>query len=132
MGREALFTYMADFSHSERWDPSVVHAARLSEGAVGLGARFLVEVGVLGRRLPFEYEVTAFESPTRVQLSARHKAMISIDTMTFVERDGGSTLAYDAEVRLVGPYRLLAPLLGLGFRRVGERARAGLLRELNQ
>ena len=42
----------------------------------------------------------------------------------------GATVSYDAEVRLRGPLRLLDPVLGRGFRAVGDRAVAGLARAL--
>ena len=131
LDREALCAYMADFSHAERWDPSVAKAEQSSDGPIGLGARFSLVVGFLGRRLSLEYAVTQFQPPSLVQVSASNAAFFSIDTMTFDTRDGGSVLAYDAELRLRGAYRLFGPLLNLGFRRVGDRAREGLVRELN-
>ena len=44
----------------------------------------------------------------------------------------GSTVSYDAEVRLRGPLKLLDPLLRPGFRVVAERAAAGLARALSR
>ena len=131
-GQEALFSYMSDFAHSQEWDPGVRRAERASGGAIELGARFHLEVGFLGRRLPLEYVVTAYEPHALVQLTASNGSLLSIDTMTFATRSDGSSLTYDAELRVLGGYRVFSPLLAVGFRRVGERARQGLLRELNR
>jgi Polyketide cyclase / dehydrase and lipid transport len=129
-GAHALFAYMADFTHSEQWDPGVLSSRRLDEGPLALGARFLVVAGFLGRRVPLEYEITAYEPDSLVQVTARTNWLHSVDTMTFESSDAGSTLSYDAELNLLGAYRVLGPLLDLGFRRVGDRAREGLRREI--
>ena len=36
--------------------------------------------------------------------------------------DGGSTVTYEATLNPKGPQRLLAPLLAVAFRRIGDRA----------
>jgi hypothetical protein len=44
----------------------------------------------------------------------------------------GSTVSYDAKVRLRGPLQVLDPLLRPGFRVVAERAAAGLADTLSR
>jgi hypothetical protein len=41
-----------------------------------------------------------------------------------------TTVTYDARLTLNGPLALLDPLLGAAFRRIGDRATAGLCRVL--
>jgi hypothetical protein len=128
---EALFDYMADFSHAKSWDPSVVDATTQSPGPIEKGSRFRLVVGIAGRQVPFEYEITEFERPSRVQLTSRTKTLLSVDTMTFESSASGSVLTYDADLKTRGVLRLVAPLLARGFQRLGDNARAGLQRELN-
>jgi len=66
---EAVFDYLADFCRTVEWDPGVVEARRLTGGPVTLGSRFRVVVGLLGARFPIEYEITAFERPSRLVFS---------------------------------------------------------------
>ena len=55
------FAYLAAFDNIRDWDPSVVSARRLDEGAVRLGSRFEVVVRVGRRELPLRYEIVRFE-----------------------------------------------------------------------
>ena len=57
--------------------------------------------------------------------------LTSLDTITVVGDGSGSVVTYDAELTLNGPLRLADPLLGLSFKRIGDRAAAGLIRALD-
>ena len=128
---EAAFDYMADFTSVERWDETAVRAVRLDEGPPRLGARFRVTVALAGRENDFDYEVTAFEPPTRLVLRAETGSVISEDEVT-VEPDGsGARLTYDAKLTPKGLTRLAAPVLAFLFKRLGDNAAAGLARELD-
>jgi hypothetical protein len=86
----------------------------------------------LGRRIPLEYRITEFDRPARVVLAADDAAVRSTDEIRFVATDGGSRITYEAELRLKTPFgRVLDPLLALAFRRIGDRAAAGLRAALN-
>jgi carbon monoxide dehydrogenase subunit G len=51
----------------------------------------------------------------------------STDEITVTPADGGSRVTYEADLRLAGPLgRVVDPVLGLVFRRIGDRAAAGL------
>ena len=49
--------------------------------------------------------------------------MITVEPET---RDGGCLVTYVADLSLKGVLRIGDPLLGLAFRRIGDRAAAGL------
>jgi hypothetical protein len=127
---EATFSYMADFAGVTEWDPTAVEARALQEGEPALGSRFFVRVRWLGRELPLTYEIVTFEPPRRLVLRAENATSVSEDTVEVEPRGEGSRLTYDARVELKGAARLLDPLLGLAFRRLGDNAAAGLRREL--
>ncbi|MFN8161188.1 MAG: SRPBCC family protein [Solirubrobacterales bacterium] len=126
---EDAFDYMADFTKLTDWDPSAVESVALGE-APGPGARFAVRVGFAGRQVALTYETTAYERPRRLVLRAENSTTVSEDTVTVEPRGSGSAVTYDARLALKGPMRLAEPLLGLAFRRLGDRAAAGLRREL--
>lgn len=126
MTPEEVFDFLADFSRTPEWDPGVVEAERLSGGPIGLGSRFRVVVSFLGRQLPLEYEITAFERPQRLVLRGGDDSLTSLDEITFVSRPGGTRVTYEAQVRLTGVARFADPLLQLLFQRVGDLAVRGL------
>lgn len=129
---EDAFDYLADFSRTVEWDPGVVEGRKLTRGPVGLGSRFRVTVSVLGVRTPLEYEITEFERPSRLVLSGGDASLRSVDELTFVSRDGGTRVTYEACLELVGIRRLADPILDLLFQRVGRLAVRGLRERMAQ
>jgi hypothetical protein len=129
---DQAFAYLADFSRCVEWDPGVVEARRLTEEPIGLGTRFGLVASFLGRRVPLDYEVTAYEPDRRVTLTAENGLIQSVDEITFTATADGSDVTYDAQLRGRGAFRVVDPLLGLAFGRIGDRARDGLIRELNR
>jgi hypothetical protein len=126
---DAAFDYIADFDHADEWDPNTTDARRLDGGPLGPGARFGLEVRMGGRSVPMEYRITEFERPRRVVLVGEGSGVASIDDIRF-ERTGDRTVVeYVADIRLGGPLRLVQPLLGGAFRRIGRDAAAGMNRE---
>ena len=54
------------------------------------------------------------------------------DQITVRPEGAGASVTYDADLQLRGALRVLDPLLGLAFKRLGDRARDGLRRELGE
>ncbi len=129
---DEAFAYLADFAHSAEWDPGVVEAQRLTEAPIGLGSRFQVVAWSLGRRIPLEYQITAYEPTKRVELTAESPVIRSVDQITFTAAGDGTDVTYDADLQGRGAFRLGDPLLALVFRRIGDRARGGLQEALNR
>jgi len=128
---EETFDYMADFANAAEWDPGTASAERLTAGEVGLGSAFRLYVRVGSRTTPLDYRIVAFEQPDRVVLLGESATLRSEDTVTVVpDADGGSILTYDADLRLKGFFALANPLLGLFFRRIGDKGAEGLRRTL--
>lgn len=123
---EQVFDYLADFSRTAEWDPGVVEAECLTPGRPRQGSRFRVVASFLGRRVPLEYEIRAFERPSRLVLDGGDPTLRSIDEITFVPRAGGTRVTYEARLELEGIRRLADPLLHLLFQRIGGLAVRGL------
>jgi hypothetical protein len=130
MSVEEAFDFLADFSRTAEWDPTVVEARRLTPGKVRLGSSFRVSVCFLGRAVPLEYRITEFERPSRLVLSGGDTSLRSIDEITFVSRPGGTRLTYEARLELTGIRRLADPILDVLFQRIGRLAVRGLRERL--
>jgi hypothetical protein len=122
-----VFDYMARFSNAAEWDPGVTEATEVDPGAPTLGSTYRLMVRAFGRAVPLEYRIAEFDRPHRVVLSAENAMVRSTDVIEVsAGPGGGSTLIYDATLGLKGAAALLTPLLGLSFRRIGDRAIVGL------
>jgi hypothetical protein len=122
-----VFDYMARFSNAVEWDPGVTEATEVDPGAPALGSIYRLTVRAFGRTLPLDYRIAEFDRPHRVVLSAENSMVRSTDVIDVSAGPGtGSTLTYDATLRLKGAVALFTPLLGLAFRRIGDRAIVGL------
>ena len=128
---EKAFAYMADFSHTEEWDPGLVEAARGEDGEVGVGSTFDLTVRIGPRRMPMRYEITDY-APGRVTFTARTSSLESVDTVTVARRGDATEVTYDARLNFRGILRMADPLLALGFRGVADRAVGGLEQRLAQ
>ena len=128
-----VFAYLADFEHAAEWDPGIVEARRLSEGPTRVGSRFEVIALFRGNRQRFEYVVTALEEARRVALRGEGDRAVSDDEITVTPGlDGRTRVAYEADLRLKGVYRIAEPFLGSTFRRMGDDALDGLRARLGR
>jgi Polyketide cyclase / dehydrase and lipid transport len=126
------FGYLATFSNAAEWDSGVLAGEQLDVGPPGAGSRFRLKVPFLGARMSLTYEVVRFVPDREVLLHAASALLQSTDRIIVTGAAGGSTVSYDAEVRLRGPLQVLDPLLRPGFRVVAERATAGLADALSR
>jgi hypothetical protein len=127
---EEVFDYMAMFSNVTAWDPTAAEAHPVGGSEPGEGSRFHVLVRWMGREIPLEYTTIAYARPKRLVLRAENSTTISEDAITVEPTDSGCRMVYDAQLTLKGVMRILDPLFGLAFKRLGNDAAAGLRREL--
>lgn len=129
------FAYLSRFDSAAEWDPGIASARMLTADPVRIGSRFELVAKFAGRRIPLEYEIIEFEKNQRVVLRAENASIRSLDTITF-HQDGsdnaGTLVIYDAVLEAKRARRLLDPVLKLVFRRMGDRATAGLRRVLSE
>jgi hypothetical protein len=126
------FAYMAAFENVAQWDPGVIEAQRLTEGPIKLGTEFQVLTQTGKRRIPLTYEVTEFEEGVRLVLTASTSSLRSVDEIRVVPNGAGSTVTYKANLSLLGLLRIANPMLSPTLKKIGDRARDGLRRELNR
>ncbi len=127
-----VWSYLADLRSVAEWDPSV-EEIRLESGEPGAtGSRYRLEVGMLGRRLTLPYMTVAAKSPTSVVFVAETEGVQIRDEARIQPIvAGGSSVTWQAELRLKGARRVLDPLVQLAFDRLGGRAEQGLRERLN-
>lgn len=126
-----VFEHLADFTTIAAWDPSVA-SSTFTGGVKGqVGCRFHVEQATVGPPVGIDYEITEIAHPHRVTLRGTNAWLVSIDTITVDPAGSGCEVTYVAEIRLKGPLRLWDPLMQLGLRRIGAKAKRGLTEHLN-
>ncbi len=135
---DQAFSALSRFDRAADWDPGVASASMVTPEPVGCGSRFLLHARFLGRSIPLVYEIVEFAAGTRLVLQAENAHLRSVDTITFAAIPRGSTtgtsgteVTYDARLAAKGAARVAGPFLALAFRRIGDRAAAGLRKYLN-
>ncbi|MCX5742610.1 MAG: SRPBCC family protein [Proteobacteria bacterium] len=123
------FAYMADVTRFVEWDPGVKRALQVAGDGPGVGAAYDLTVKA-GSTTVMRYEVKAYEPPRRLLLIARTRFLLSEDEVRVEPSGSGAIVTYDAKLTLHGPLGLFDPLLRIAFRRIGDRAAAGLERVL--
>lgn len=126
---DRVFDYLARFSNAAEWDPGVRSARMTTPEPVALGSQFALQVVFLGRTIPMTYRIVEFEPGRRVALQATDP-LLSEDTITVQPAGDGCDVTYEARLTLTGVRRVADPLLGLVFRRIGDRAARGLATSL--
>ena len=132
LGIDDAFAFIADFSNSMRWDPGTVTSVAIDVGPAALGSRYQLGVRLGGRVAPMEYRITAFEAPTRVELTGSGSNVTAVDDIRFSRSGTGTHIDYTADIRLGGAMRLVQPFLGRAFARLADDAIAGMQRALEE
>ena len=87
---EEAFDAVGDFASSAHWDPGVVTAERIREGAPtpsGVGAVYHLRVTFRGRKSEMTYRTTRYERPARVVFQGIGPRIAATDTIEFAPLD---------------------------------------------
>ena len=127
---DEAFAYMADLRNFALWDPGVTGVRQVHGEGGGPKSVFDVVVKSVGGGTTLQYITTRYDEPRSVQVEARSSLLTSIDRIDVVPDGTGSLVTYDAELRLNGPLGIFDLGLKPVFKRIGDRAAAGLERAL--
>jgi len=127
---DAVFAYLSDFSTSAEWDPGVVEAEQLGDAPIAVGSQFRLIADFLHRKTTLTYRVVEYDPPSAVTFRGENSSVVSLDRITFEPSRAGTRITYDADLALKRPFKLADPLLALAFKRVGDRALAGMRKTL--
>ena len=108
---DEVFDLVADERNEPKYNPRMVRAEKVTEGPVGAGARFIAEPKGAGRRGQMTLEVLEYDRPRRLHNLVRSSYMLVDGTVSFEAVDGGTRLRWDWDMRLVGPMRVMSPVL---------------------
>ena len=110
---DEVFDLVADERNEPRYNPRIVHAEKASTGPVGAGARFIAEPRRMGAKGAMTLTILEYDRPHRLHNLVRSSAMRVDGALTFQAVAGGTRLRWDWNMVLVGPMRLLSPVLAL-------------------
>ena len=127
---EEVFDFVADERTEPRYNPRMRDAEQISEGPIGLGARFRTELETMGRTVPMIVEFAGYERPRRLASVTRSSMMETEGALTFESVPGGTRMRWSWYVRPRGALRLMAPLVGVIGRRQEQRIWGNLKRLL--
>lgn len=101
------------------WQEDLLDVERLTDGAVGMGSRFRLQRRLGGRIHQGVWEITEFERPRKVCLTAlTDQGMIDHRSQArFEPADIGTRLILRVQPTPRGWVRLLTPLIGRAIRR---------------
>jgi uncharacterized protein YndB with AHSA1/START domain len=129
--RDAVFAYLADFSHAAQWDPGTEKSTPRHPDGPSLGQVYDLIVTWGNRTLPMVYETTELVHGERVTFVGDGSTTRAVDTLTFTDLpDGGTEVTYVADITLKWPYRVAEPFLGKKFTELGDEAEESLTRVL--
>jgi hypothetical protein len=120
------FAFVADVRNFADWDPGVRRAALVRGDGPGPGAAYDLDVRAGPGTTTLRYEVVEWDPPGRLVLRAETRTLRSTDEIRVVATATGAEVTYDADLTLRGAARVANPLLGVAFRRIGDRAARGL------
>jgi len=82
LGQSLLFNYMADFTSTRNWDPSVVDAQLTSDAPIQLGSEFLIDLKMGFTVVQLNYKIVEFTPPSLVVLKCTTKDYTLTDRIT--------------------------------------------------
>lgn len=107
---EAVFDYLADFTHTEEWDPPTVSCERVY-GTGGVDTVYRNVTRFAGRTVQTAYTTVEADRPRRLHFSAHNSAFDGDDVIGIRPSGSGTEVTYTAEFRFSGASRLLAPVM---------------------
>ena len=123
---QQAFAYMSDLRNFAQWDPGVRKVVQTEGEAGGPGSVFDVTVASGPRDLTLTYRTVEYDEPVGLLVVARSRTLTSEDRVTITPDGDGCIVTYDAELRLRGVLAVADIGLRSAFRKIGDRAAAGL------
>jgi uncharacterized protein YndB with AHSA1/START domain len=123
---DEVFDMVADERNEPSYNPRIVRAEKLGQGPVGTGTQFVAEPKGMGARGTMTTRILEYDRPRRLHSLVTSSYMQVEGTVTVEEVEGGTRVAWDWDMHLVGPMRLLSPVLPLVAPRWERRNWVGL------
>ncbi|HEY3410781.1 MAG TPA: SRPBCC family protein [Propionicimonas sp.] len=121
-----VFDAAADSRNEPSFNPAMTQVELLTPEPVGLGSRFRARMGKAG--MDMLVELTEFDRPHRLGSVTTSSMMETSGTLSFTADAGATVMAWDWQVRPMGWFRFLGPLVGP----LGGRMERGIWTGLKQ
>ena len=124
---EEVFAFVGDFNNEPKFVPALVRTELISKGPIGVGTRYReVNRLVLGLKTASEYEIIAYEPNRKVEFKsnagpAQFKGGYYLEAVA-----GGTKVTLAAEAVMVGPFRLVEPMIAPSIPKQVEASLANL------
>lgn len=128
---EAVLDHLADFGHTEQWDPATKRTVRTGPGPVEVGASWHNESRVLGIRTELTYTLCE-RGPDRLVFKGSNDGATSTGTITVRPVAGGTRVTYHRELEMHGLAKLATPVMRMEFEKLGDETAARLTAVLNK
>ncbi len=113
--RSEVFAFVADHENDPKWRPGVLDIQRASGEGHGAVYRQGVK-GPMGRRIPADFEVTAYEASSHIAFRTLGGPVQPEGSYTFEDADGGTRITFSLSAALRGPQKLMAPMVARSMR----------------
>jgi uncharacterized protein YndB with AHSA1/START domain len=123
---DEVFDLVADERNEPRYNPRIARAEKVSDGPVGAGSRFVAEPKGMGSRGRMTLEIMEYDRPRRLHNVVSSSYLHVDGTLSFEEVDDATRLRWDWDTRLVGPMKVLTPVLVVIGPRWERRSWVGL------
>lgn len=117
---DSVFDFLADGENDRRFSKRIIEISKTTDGEVGVGTKYVSKAKDLGRTATHEFEITAFERPTRIRWRELSKGPVVVAAGGYDLRQVGASteLTFFGELEGHGIGKLI-----LGF--VSSRVRGG-------
>jgi uncharacterized protein YndB with AHSA1/START domain len=115
---EDVFDFCSDLSHEPEWNPMMKRVVQLTDGSIGVGARYRTE---FVDAPPMVMECTRYERPSAWAVTGESRALKAVGDGHVVPTAEGAHLVMRMELAPQGLLRLARPLLRRGMRSMFQR-----------
>ena len=105
---EEVFDFLADVRNEAAWNPRVVRIDKTSDGSIGTGTTFYGLYKGIGA---LRTELVAYERPERLSFRSSGPRMRIAGQFALSAVQGKSSVRLDADLKLQGLFKVLAPLM---------------------
>lgn len=124
---QECFSYLADFSTIEQWDPGVSRAEKITPGPVAPGTTYRISLNLPLGQSTMIYRQKVISPHRRLQLEGSGKGIHALDTLDFQALGNNQTeIRYRAELTLSSLSGWSKPVMRPVLQRIGRKAAAGL------
>ena len=129
---EEVFTYVTDITKEPAWNTDFIEGKQTSEGAIGPGTVYHIQMKPFMGISEGTLEVIEFEPNQKEVRQGDFGSMNPTVTHLFESIDGGTKFTRNVQIRLTGFMRLMEPLLQVFGKRRNASVLASLKRVLDQ